>query len=198
MLRRPRAPGTGALFKERLAQLMTEGNPWVVGHWRRLADLEGAAKDAEVERIEAEQRRMLRVARAARELQRLQPEEVRSWTSDPPFPARMTYIPMIGEELARIRGLGEREWMALQDRVLLVVHPERAPDNHDGALYGFARLYSASPGTPPPNPAVVPEQQGWTELEEGDFLLPWLLHITRYELCERPCCAPFRVPKPGS
>jgi hypothetical protein len=198
MLRRPRAPGTGALFKERLAQLMTEGNPWVVGHWRRLADLEGAAKDAEVERIEAEQRRMLRVARAARELQRLQPEEVRSWTSDPPFPARMTYIPMIGEELARIRGLGEREWMALQDRVLLVVHPERAPDNHDGALYGFARLYSAPPATAPPDPAAAPEQQGWTELEEGDFLLPWLLHITSYELCERPCCAPFRVPKPGS
>jgi hypothetical protein len=50
---------------------------------------------------------------------------------------------MIGEDLARIRGLGERGWMALQDRVLLVVHPERAPDNHDGALYGFARLYSA-------------------------------------------------------
>jgi hypothetical protein len=44
---------------------------------------------------------------------------------------------------------------------------------------------------------VAPEQQGWTELEEGDFLLPWLLHITMYELCERPCCAPFRDPKPG-
>jgi hypothetical protein len=32
----------------------------------------------------------------------------------------------------------------------------------------------------------------------GGFLLPWLLHITMYELCERPCCAPFRLPKPGS
>jgi hypothetical protein len=41
MLRRPRAPGTGALFQERLARLMAEGNPWVVGHWRRLANLEG-------------------------------------------------------------------------------------------------------------------------------------------------------------
>jgi hypothetical protein len=105
---------------------------------------------------------------------------------------------MIGEELARIRGLGERDWMTLQDRVLLVVHPDLDPDDDNGPLYGFARLYSAPPATPLPDPAVAPEQQGWTELEEGDFLLPWLLHITMYELCERPCCAPFRLPKPGS
>jgi hypothetical protein len=198
MLRRPRAPGTGARYQERLASLMAEGNPWVVGHWRRLAEKHGSAKDAEVERIEAEQARMVRVARAARELRRLQPAEVRSWTSDPPFPARTTYVPMIGEDLARIRGLGNREWMALQDRMLLVVHPDRKLDDEDGPLYGFARLYSAPPDTPPPDPAVAPEHQGWTELEEGDFLLPWLLHITLYELCERPCCAPFRVPKPNS
>jgi hypothetical protein len=199
LLRRLRAPGTGEVHQELLARQLATGNPWVVGPWRRLADLHGAAKDAEVERIEAEQRRMVRVARAARELQRLQPEEVRSWTSAPPFPARTTYIPMVGEDLARIRGLGEREWMALQDRVLLVVHPERDPDEDDNSpLYGFARLYSAPPGTPSPDPAVAPEEQGWAELEEGDFLLPWLLHITRYELCERPCCAPFREPKPGS
>jgi hypothetical protein len=198
MLRRRRAPGTGESFQERLARLMAEGNPWVIGHWRRLADLEGAAKDAEVDRIEDEYGRMVRVARAARELRRLQPEEVRSWTSAPPYPARTTYIPMIGEELARIRGLGNREWMMLQDRVLLVVHPERDWDDDNGWLYGFARLYSAPPATPPPDPAVAPEQQGWAELEEGDFLLPWLLHITRYELCERPCCAPFRDPKPDS
>jgi hypothetical protein len=198
LLRRPRAPGTGAFYQERLARLMAEGNPWVVGHWRRLADREGAAKDAEVDRIENEYGRMGRVARAARELQRLQPDQVRSWTSDPPFGARTTYIPMIGEELARIRGLGNRDWMALQDRVLLVVHPERDLDDDNGWLYGLAKLYSAPPGTPPPDPAVAPEEQGWTELEEGDFLLPWLLHITRYELCERPCCAPFRLPKPGS
>jgi hypothetical protein len=86
----------------------------------------GYLRHAEVERIEAEQSQMVRVARAARELQRLQPDEVRSWTSAPPFPARTTYIPMIGEDLARIRGLGNREWMALQDRVQLVVHPDRA------------------------------------------------------------------------
>jgi hypothetical protein len=198
MLRRPRAPGSGARFQERLARLMAEGNPWVADHWRRLADLEGPAKEAEVDHIEDEQSQMVRVARAARELQRLQPDEVWSWTSAPPFPARTTYIPMIGEDLARIRGLGNREWMALQDRVQLVVHPDRDPDEDNGWVYGFARLYSAPPGTPPPHPAVAPEQQGWTELEEGDFLLPWLLHITRYELCERPCCAPFREPKPGS
>lgn len=85
---------------------------------------------------------------AARELQRLQPDEVRSWTSAPPFPARTTYIPMIGAELARIRGLGEREWMALQDRVLLVVYPGRDLDADNGWVYGFAKLYSAPPATP--------------------------------------------------
>ncbi len=172
MLRRPQAPGTGACLQERLARLMAGGIRGVVGHWRRLADLEGAAKDAEVERIEAEQSRMVRVARAARELQRLQPDEVWSWTSAPPFPARTPYIPMIGAELARIRGLGEREWMALQDRVLLVVHPERDLEDENGWVYGFAKLYSAPPGTPPPDPAVAPEQHGWAELVEGDFLLP--------------------------
>ena len=192
------APGSGAFIQEQLARQMAEGNPWAIEHWRRLADQQGAAKDAEVNLIEAEQSQMVRVARAAWELRRLQPSEVRSWTSAPPFPARTTYIPMIGEELARIRGLGEREWMTLQDRALLVVHPERDWDDDNGWLYGFAKLYSAPPATPPPDPAVAPEEQGWTELQEGDFLLPWLLHITMYELCERPCCAPFRLPKPGS
>jgi hypothetical protein len=198
MLRRPRAPGTGAFMQQRLAVQMAEGNPWVVEHWQRLAEKQGPAKDAEVERIEAEQAQMRRVAEAVRQLRRLQPDQVRSWTSAPPFPARTTYVPMIGEELARIRGLGNREWMALQDRVLLAMHPERDLDDDNGWLYGFARLYTAPPGTPPPDPAIAPAQQGWAELEEGDFLLPWLLHITMYELCERPCCAPFRDPKPGS
>jgi hypothetical protein len=198
MLRRPRAPGTGAFMQQRLAVQMAEGNPWVVEHWQRLAEKQGPANDAEVERIEAEQAQMRRVAEAVRQLRRLQPDQVRSWTSAPPFPARTTYVPMIGEELARIRGLGNREWMALQDRVLLAMHPERDLDDDNGWLYGFARLYTAPPGTPPPDPAIAPAQQGWAELEEGDFLLPWLLHITMYELCERPCCAPFRDPKPGS
>ena len=66
MLRRPRPPGTGALIQERLARQVVEGNPWVVGHWRRLAEQQGPAKDAEVDRIEAEQSQMVRVARAAR------------------------------------------------------------------------------------------------------------------------------------
>ena len=181
-LRRPQAPGTGAFFQERLARQLAEGNPWVVEHWRRLAERQGAAKDAEVERIEREQSRMLAVARAARELRRLRPEVVVSWTGDPPFPARTTYVPMIGADLATIGGLGHREWMALQDRVLLVVHPDLELDDDNGPLYGFAKLYSAPPATPPPDPAVAPERQGWAELAEGDFLLPWLLHIARYEL----------------
>jgi hypothetical protein len=167
-LHRPRAPGTGAFFQERLARQLAEG--------------QGAAKDAEVERIEREQSRMLAVARAARELRRLRPEVVVSWTSDPPFPARTTYVPMIGADLATIGGPGHREWMALQDLVLLVVHPDLELDDDNGPLYGLAKLYSAPPATPPPNPAVAPERQGWAELAEGDFLLPWLLHITRYEL----------------
>ena len=58
LLRRLRTPGTGAFYQERLARLMAEGNPWVVGHWRRLADKHGPAKDAEVERIEDEQAQM--------------------------------------------------------------------------------------------------------------------------------------------
>jgi hypothetical protein len=117
---------------------------WVVGHWRRLADRQGPDKDAQAERIEDEQWQMLRVARAARELRQLQPDEVRSWTSTPPFPARTTYIPMIADELARIRGLGEREWMALQDRVLLIVLPDLDPTTTTGRC-------TASPGcTAPP------------------------------------------------
>jgi hypothetical protein len=52
LLRRPRVPGTGAFIQEQLARQLAEGNPWVADHWRRLADLEGAAKDAEVDCIE--------------------------------------------------------------------------------------------------------------------------------------------------
>jgi hypothetical protein len=65
---------------------MAEGNPWVVEHWRRLADKQGAAKDAEVELIEAEQSCMRDLAYSAGLLRRLQPDVVISWTSDPPFP----------------------------------------------------------------------------------------------------------------
>jgi hypothetical protein len=182
ILRRPPAPGTGAFHQELLARMLAEGNPWVVGLWRRLAEREGAAKDAEVERIEAEQQQMVLVAMATRVLRRLRPDAVRSWTGAPPFTARTTYIPMLGEDLATIRGLGNREWMALQDRVLLAVHPDLNLDDDNRQLYGLARLYSAPPGTPPPDPQVAPEEQGWAELEEGDFLLPWLLHLTLYEL----------------
>jgi hypothetical protein len=184
------------LFQERLARLLAAGNPWVLGPGGGWPTGRGG-QDAEVERIEAEQSRMVRVARAARELQRLQPEEVRSWTSAPPFPAQMTYIPMIGEELAGIRGLGNREWMALQDRVLLVVHPDRNPTT-------TTALWTASPSCPVPHrPRPTgsggrARAAGLDRAGEGDFLLPWLLHITRYELCERPCCAPFREPNPGS
>jgi hypothetical protein len=38
--------------------------------------------------------------------------------------------------------------MALQDRVLLVVHPDRDLDDDNGWVYGFAKLYSA----PRPHP----------------------------------------------
>lgn len=181
-LRRPRAPGTGALFQEQLARWVAEGNPWVAGHWRRLADRQGAAKDAEVERIEAEQSRMLGLARSARLLRRLRPHVVVSWTSDPPFPGRTTYVPVIGQELASIPGMGYPQWVAMQDRALLVVHPELELDDENERVFGSARVYGAPPGTPPPDRSVAPERQGWTELQEGDFLIAWLLHIPRWEL----------------
>ena len=181
-LRRPRVPGTGARFEERLAQWMAEGNPWVADHWRLLAARRGAAKDAEVERIEAEQSRMLGLARSAVVLRRLRPDVVVSWTSDPPFAARTTYVPVIGQDLASIPGMGYPRWVALQDRALLVVHPDRDVDDDDAPLYGTARVFGAPPGTPPPERSVAPERQGWTELLEDDFLIAWLLHIPRWEL----------------
>lgn len=57
----------------------------MVEHWRRLASKQGAAKDAEAERIDDEHVHLARLAEAARVLQRLRPGVVVSWTSDPPF-----------------------------------------------------------------------------------------------------------------
>jgi hypothetical protein len=48
-----------------------------------------------------------------------------------------------------------------------------------GWLDGWPR---ATRGTPPPDRSVAPERQGWVELEEGDFLIPWLLHIPMWEV----------------
>jgi hypothetical protein len=175
-------PGQGAFLQQRLARWMAEGNPWVVEHWRRLAGKQGAAKDAEADRIDDEHVQLARLAEAARVLRRLRPEVVVSLTSDPPFPATATYIPVIGEDLATIPGLGYPEWVAMQDRVLLVVCPERSAG---GELFGSARVYGAPPGTPPPDRSVAPEQQGWVELEEGDFLIAWLLHIPMWEVAHR-------------
>jgi hypothetical protein len=175
-------PGQGAFLQQRLARWMAEGNPWVVAHWRRLAGKQGAAKDAEAERIDDEHLQLARLAEAARVLRRLRPEVVVSWTSDPPFPATATYIPVIGEDLATIGGLGYPEWVAMQDRVLLVVCPERSAG---GELFGAARVYGAPPGTPPPDRSVAPEPQGWSELGEGDFLIPWLLYFLWWEVPHR-------------
>jgi hypothetical protein len=175
-------PGQGAYLQQRLARWMAEGNPWVEEHWRRLAGKQGAAKDAEAERIDDEHLQLARLAEAASVLQWLRPEVVVSWASDPPFPATATYIPVIGQHLASIPGLGYPEWVAMQDRVLLVVCPDRSAG---GELFGSARVYGASPGTPPPDRSVAPEQQGWVELEEGDFLIPWLLHIPMWEVAHR-------------
>ena len=41
--------------------------------------------------------------------------------------------------------------MALQDRVLLVVHPDRDLDDDNGRVCGFAKLYSA----PRPRPRQI-------------------------------------------
>jgi hypothetical protein len=178
-LRRHR-PMAGTYLQEVLAARMREGDPWVIEHWRRLANKQGAAKDAEAELVEDDHLRRGRLAGAARALRRLRPDAVRSWTSDPPFPARTTYVPVIGEDLADIPGMVAPEWVAMQDRALLVVHPE--PESEDAPVFGSARVYGAPPATPPPDPLVAPEQQGWTELEEGDFLVAWLLHIRRVDV----------------
>jgi hypothetical protein len=159
---------------------MREGDPWVVEHWRRLASKQGAAKDTEAALIEDDMLRLVRLAGSARALRRLRPDAVLSWTSDPPFAGRTTYIPVIGEDLAAIPGMVAPEWVAMQDRALQAVHPE--PESEDAPVFGSARVYGAPPATPPPDPTVAPEQQGWTELEEGDFLVPWLLHIRRVDV----------------
>jgi hypothetical protein len=177
---RRRHPRAGTYLQEVLAARMREGDPWVAEHWRRLASKQGAAKDADAELIEDDHLRRGRLAGAARELRRLRPDAVRSWTGDPPFAGRTTYVPVIGEYLAAIPGMVAPEWVAMQDRVLLVVHPE--PESEDAPVFGSARVYGAPPGTPPPDPLVAPEQQGWTELEEGDFLVAWLLHIRRVDV----------------
>jgi hypothetical protein len=171
-------PGQGAFLQRRLARWMAEGNPWMVEHWRRLAGKQGAAKDVEAERIDDEHLQSARLAEAARVLWRLRRKVVVSWTSDPPFPATVTYIPVIGQDLAAI-GLAYPEWVAMQDRVLLVVCPERSAG---GELFGSARVYGAPPATPPPDRSVAPEEQGWVELQEGDFLIPWLLYFLSWEV----------------
>jgi hypothetical protein len=173
-LRRHR-PGAGTFLQEALARRMRDGDPWVVDHWRRLASKQGAAKDAEAELIEDDLLRLVRLAASARALRRLRPDAVVSWTSDPPFAGMTTYIPMIGDDLAAIPGMVDPERVAMQDRVLLVVHP--VPDSEDAPVFGSARVYGGPPSTPPPDLSVAPEQQGWTELEESDFLIAWLLHV---------------------
>jgi hypothetical protein len=89
---------------------------------------------------------------------------------------------VIGQDLAAIPGMGYPQWVAMQDHVLLVVHPDLELDNENEQLFGSAKVYSAPPGTPPPDRSLAPEQQGWTELREEDFLIAWLLHIPRWEL----------------
>jgi hypothetical protein len=177
---RRRRPGSGRYLEEALARRMGEGDPWVVEQWRRLAGKQGPAKDAEAERIQDEQVRMHHIAGTAKALARLRPDAVRSWTSDPPYPRLTTYIPMIGDDLAAIPGMIDPEWVALQDRVLLVVHP--VPDSMDAPVFGSARVYGAPPGTRPPGLSVAPEEQGWRELDASDFLVAWLLHIGRADV----------------
>jgi hypothetical protein len=139
-------------------------------------------RDAEAARILDEHRQLLKLAEAARALRRLRPDEVASWTSDPPFPGRTTYIPVIGVDLAAMPGLGDPEWVAMQDRAVLVVHPELG---EDAPVFGSASVYGAPPDTPPPDRSRAPEGQGWAELAAGDFLVPWLLHIPQWEVAHR-------------
>jgi hypothetical protein len=138
-------PGQAAYLQEAMAQRMAEGDRWVVEQWRRLAATGGAAKDAEAARILDEHLQLLKLAEAARMLRRLRPDVVVSWTSDPPFLGRRTYIPVIGAALAAIAVLGARSGVAMQDRAVLVVHPELG---EDVPVFGSASVYGAPPDTP--------------------------------------------------
>jgi hypothetical protein len=179
-LRRRPPAGHGRHRQQALARRMREGDPWVVDHWRRLAGTHGAAKDAEAELILDDIRRMVGLAKAARHLRALRPDAVVAWTSDPPFAGTTTYIPVIGNDLAAIPGMGCPQWVAMQDRVLLVVHP--AMGRPWDAAVGSARVYGAPPGTPAPDPSVAPKDQGWTKLDDRDFLIAWLLHIEKFDV----------------
>ncbi len=79
-------------------------------------------------------------------------------------------------------GLGDPEWVAMQDRAVLVVHPELGAD---APVFGSASVYGAPPDTSPPDRSRAPEGQGWAELTAGDFLVPWLLHIPQWEVAHR-------------
>ena len=177
---RRRHPGAGAYLQEALARRMRDGDPWVAEHWRRLASKQGAAKDDEAGLIQEDHIRMGRIAQSARALQRLRPDAVSVWTSDPPFARRTTYIPMIGRDLAAIPGMIAPEWVTMQDRVLLVMHPES--ESEDGMVFRSATVYGAQPGTPPPDPSVAPEAQGWIEVEPTGFMIAWLLHIRKADV----------------
>jgi hypothetical protein len=64
---------------------------------------------------------------------------------------------MIGADLAIIGGLGEGSgW--LYRTGCSWSSTRKDPDDDNGWLYGFALLYSAPQATPPPDPAVAPEQ----------------------------------------
>jgi len=178
---RRRQPGTGSYLQQGLAQRMSEGDPWATEHWQRLAGKHGQAKDAEAELIHDDIRRMLYLARAAMKLRRLRPDAVVTWTSDPPFPATTTYIPVIGNELAALPGMGYPEWVARQDRALLIVHPAFPEEPAEPAL-GSARVYHAPAGAPVPDPSVVLERQGWMELAATDWRIGWLLHIRTVDI----------------
>jgi hypothetical protein len=135
-----RHPGTGRYLQEALARRLRDGDPWVEDQWRRLARKEGPAKDAEAELIQDEIGQMVKLARGAQALRRLRPDAVLAWTTAPPFPAAITYIPVVGEELAAIAGMVAPEWVAISSRP-----PTRAGGSkRDGSFGSRARAAGAA------------------------------------------------------
>jgi hypothetical protein len=176
--------GYGPQFQRSAAHQLTLGNHWVAEQWLRLSLKQGRELEREVDLIQAEQRRMIEISRAVAILQRRRPYDVESFTSDPPFPGRFTYIPVIKDvtELVTADMLAHADFsFDVQDHNLYVVTPYLQGEWTDPPL-GMAYVYGASPGTPAPDPHRSPVRQGWKRLEANHSMVNWLVRLAHMEI----------------
>jgi hypothetical protein len=176
--------GYGPQFRRSAAHQLTLGNHWVAEQWLRLSLKQGRELEREVDLIKAEQRRMIEISRAVAILQRRRPYEVESWISDPPFPGRFTYIPVIKDvtELVTADMMRHADFsFDVQDHNLYVVTPYLQGEWTDPPL-GMAYTYGATPGTPAPDPHRSPVHQGWRRLDANHPMVKWLLRLSHMEI----------------